>query len=26
LRWMKSYLEGRTLCVRVSNEMSPTLS
>ena len=26
LRWMKSYLEGRTQCVRVSNELSPTLS
>ena len=26
LRWMKSYLEGRTECVRVSNELSPTLS
>uniref|UniRef100_A0A8K9WVL4 Reverse transcriptase domain-containing protein n=1 Tax=Oncorhynchus mykiss TaxID=8022 RepID=A0A8K9WVL4_ONCMY len=25
LRWMKSYLEGRTQCVRVSNELSPTL-
>ena len=23
---MKSYLEGRTQCVRVSNELSPTLS
>uniref|UniRef100_A0A8C7CP59 Reverse transcriptase domain-containing protein n=1 Tax=Oncorhynchus kisutch TaxID=8019 RepID=A0A8C7CP59_ONCKI len=26
LRWMKSYLEGRTQCVRVSNELSPTRS
>ncbi|CDQ96488.1 unnamed protein product [Oncorhynchus mykiss] len=26
LRWMKSYLEGRAQCVRVSNELSPTLS
>ena len=23
---MKSYLEGRTQCVRLSNELSPTLS
>lgn len=26
MRWRKSYLEDRTQCVKVNNEMSPTLS